>query len=121
MQGADVGHAAFSQFGLARWQTIDMPQTYWLDLSLRFSQQLSADHLVLELREDERGLDDVADRGRADRDALQDAPPLRLQREAAFSLVAQGAQQRVAGFRVNIQFAAGRLFAGTSTPAPAPS
>jgi hypothetical protein len=31
-QGADAGHAAFSQFGLARWQTIDMPQTYWLDL-----------------------------------------------------------------------------------------
>jgi hypothetical protein len=31
-QGADVGHAAFSQFELARWQTIDMPQTYWLDL-----------------------------------------------------------------------------------------
>ncbi len=77
---------------------------------MRFSQQLLADHLVLELREDERGLDDVADRGRADRDALQDAPPLRHQREAAFSLVAQGPQQRVAGFRVNIQFAAGRLF-----------
>ena len=31
-QGADAGHAAFSQFGLARWQAIDMPQTYWLDL-----------------------------------------------------------------------------------------
>ena len=31
-QGSDAGHAAFSQFGLARWQTIDMPQTYWLDL-----------------------------------------------------------------------------------------
>jgi hypothetical protein len=31
-QRADAGHAAFSQFRLARWQTIDMPQTYWLDL-----------------------------------------------------------------------------------------
>jgi hypothetical protein len=31
-QGADVGHAALSRSGLARWQTIDMPQTYWLDL-----------------------------------------------------------------------------------------
>jgi hypothetical protein len=31
-QGADASHAAFSQFGLVRWQTIDMPQTYWLDL-----------------------------------------------------------------------------------------
>lgn len=31
-QGTDASHAAFSQFGLARWQTIDMPQTYWLDL-----------------------------------------------------------------------------------------
>jgi hypothetical protein len=31
-QGADADHAAFSQLGLARWQTIDMPQTYWLDL-----------------------------------------------------------------------------------------
>ena len=39
MQGADVGHAAFSQFGLARWQTIDMPQTYWLDL---FTEVFSA-------------------------------------------------------------------------------
>jgi hypothetical protein len=31
-QGADAGHAAFSQLGLAHWQTIDMPQTYWPDL-----------------------------------------------------------------------------------------
>jgi predicted RNA-binding protein len=31
-QGADAAHAAFSQFGLACWQTIDMPQMYWLDL-----------------------------------------------------------------------------------------
>ena len=42
-------------------------RTAQLTAPLRFSQQLSADHLVLELREDERGLDDVADRGRADR------------------------------------------------------
>jgi hypothetical protein len=31
-QGADAGHPAFRQFGLARWQTIDMPQMYWLNL-----------------------------------------------------------------------------------------
>ena len=30
--GSYVGDAAFGQFGLAHWQTIDMPQTYWLDL-----------------------------------------------------------------------------------------
>jgi pimeloyl-ACP methyl ester carboxylesterase len=58
---------------------------------LRFSQQLSADHLVLELHQDEDGLCDVADRGRADHDVLQDAPALRHQGEAAFALVAQGA------------------------------
>jgi hypothetical protein len=69
--------------------------------TLRFSQQLSGDHLVLELREDECGFDDVADRGRTDRYALQDAPPLGHQREAAFALVAQGPQQRVAGSHVD--------------------
>src|SRR5260370_23029663 len=31
-QGADAGHAAFSPFGLVRWQATDMPQTNWLDL-----------------------------------------------------------------------------------------
>jgi len=65
---------------------------------------------VLELREDEHGFRDVADRGRADHDMLQGAPPLGHQGEAAFALVAQGAQQGVTGFRVDIEFAAGRLF-----------
>ena len=41
--------------------------------------------------------------------SLQDAPPLGLQREAAFALVAQGPQQRVTGFRVDVEFAAGGL------------
>jgi hypothetical protein len=36
----------------------------------------SADHLVLELREDEHGFDDVADGRRADADVLDGAPPL---------------------------------------------
>jgi hypothetical protein len=31
-RGADAGRAALSQLWLARWQTVDMPQTYWLDL-----------------------------------------------------------------------------------------
>ena len=77
--------------------------------TVRFSQRVSADHLVLELHEDERGFYDVADRGRADRDSLQGAPPLGHQREAAFSLVAQGPQERVAGFRIDIEFAAARF------------
>ena len=55
-------------------------------------------------------------------DVLDGAPPLGHQREAAFSLVAQGPQQRVAGFRIDIEFAAARaFFTGTCTPAPAPS
>ena len=66
--------------------------------------------LVLELHEDERGFDDVADRGRADADVLDGAPPLGHQGEAAFALVAQGSQQRVAGFRIDIEFAAGWPF-----------
>ena len=41
-----------------------------------FSQRLSADHLVLELHEDEDGFGDVADRGRADADVLDGAPAL---------------------------------------------
>ena len=40
-------------------------------------QQLLADHLVLELHQNQDGLGDVADRGRADHDVLQGAPPLR--------------------------------------------
>jgi len=38
------GHAAFSQFGLIRWQTIDMPQTYWLDLFTVETWQEFLDH-----------------------------------------------------------------------------
>src|SRR4051794_38608584 len=57
---------------------------------LKFSQRLSADHLVFELHQDERGFGDVADRGRADHDVLQGAPALGHEREAAFSLVAHG-------------------------------
>jgi len=38
------GHAAFSQFGLVRWQTIDMPQTYWLDLFRVETWQEFLDH-----------------------------------------------------------------------------
>ena len=81
-----------------------------LGVTMRFSQRLSADHLVLELHEDEDGFCDVADRCRAEHDVLQGAPPLGHQREAAFALVAQGAQQRVTGFRIDIEFAAARLF-----------
>src|SRR6266702_5115712 len=80
-----------------------------LEEVMRFSQQVSADHLVLELHENERGFYDVADRGRADRDSLQRSPPLGHQREAAFSLVAQGPEQRVAGSRIDIEFAAARF------------
>ena len=46
---------------------------------MRFSQRLSADHLVLELREDKRGFGDVADRGRAQADVLDGAPALGYQ------------------------------------------
>ncbi len=76
---------------------------------------------MLELREDECGFHDIADGGRAEADVLDGAPPLGHQGEAAFALVALGAQQRVAGFRVDVEFAAGGLFTGTRTPAPAPS
>jgi hypothetical protein len=44
--------------------------------AMRFSQRVSADHLVLELREDKRGFGDVADRGRAKADVLDGAPAL---------------------------------------------
>ena len=40
---------------------------------------------------------------------LDGAPPLGHQREAAFALVAQGAEQRVAGSRIDIEFAVARL------------
>ena len=76
---------------------------------------------MLKLHEDERGFREIADRGRADHDMLQGAPSLGHQGEAAFALVAQGPQQRVAGLGVRVEFAAARLFTGTCTPAPAPS
>ena len=38
------GHAAFSQFGLVRWQIIEMPQTYWLDLFTVETWQEFLDH-----------------------------------------------------------------------------
>jgi hypothetical protein len=42
---------------------------------------------------------------------VQGLPPLGHQREAAFTLVAQGSQQRVAGLGVRVEFpAAGGLF-----------
>ena len=41
---------------------------------------------------------------------LQCPPPLRHQGEAAFALVAHGAQECVAGFRVDVEFATGRAF-----------
>ena len=66
---------------------------------------------MLELDENEGSLGDVADPARAEHDALQGAPPLGHQGEAAFALVTQGAQQRVPGPRIDIQVpAAGRPF-----------
>ena len=58
---------------------------------------------MLELHEDEYRFCEVADRGRADHDVLQGAPALGHEREAAFSLLAQGTQQRVAGFRIGVE------------------
>src|SRR5260370_41141626 len=60
-----------------------------------FPQQLSRDHLVLELDEDEGGLGDVADFSWAEHDALEGPPALGQQGEAAFAQAAQRAQQRV--------------------------
>jgi hypothetical protein len=51
----------------------------------------------------------LANGGRAEADVLDGAPPLGHQGEAAFALVAQGPQERVAGFRIDIEFAAGWL------------
>jgi hypothetical protein len=53
--------------------------------------------------------DSPADRGRAEHDVLQGAPPLGHQREAAFAPAAQGSQQRVTGFRVDVQLTAAGL------------
>src|SRR5438876_5821410 len=78
--------------------------------SLRFSQRLSADLLVLDLCEDERGFGDVAYLGRADSDVLKGAPAFLQEGEPAFALVAQAAQQYVAAFRVGIEIAFAGLF-----------
>ena len=64
---------------------------------------------MLELDQDEGGSGDVADHAGAEGHPLQGPPPLGHQREAAFALVAQRAEQRVAGFRVRVQLAAGRF------------
>ena len=73
-----------------------------------------------ELHEDEDGFGDVADRGRADGDVLHGAPALLHQGEAAFVLVAQGPEQRVAGFVSMPRSPRAGFLIGTSTPAPAP-
>ena len=52
---------------------------------------------------------------------LDGAPSLGHQREAAFALVAQGSQQRVAGSRIDIEFAAGGPFHGDVQARAAPS
>src|SRR5262249_12386435 len=86
------------------------------------SQRLSRDHLVLELSEDERSADDVADPAGADHDPLQGAPALGEQGKAAFALAAQRGQQQVAGAGTDAQLPPlGWSFTVTCTPAPAPS
>lgn len=84
----------------------------------KFSQQLSADHLVLELHRDEHCFRDVADRGRVDHDSQQDAPALGHPGEAAF---ARAAQQHVTVFVLIANSPQRGVFTGTSTPGPAPS
>jgi len=69
------------------------------------AQRLSADHLVLKLREEECGLGDIAYLGGIDGDVLNGLPSLGHEREAAFALVAEAAEQRVTGFRVDVEFA----------------
>jgi hypothetical protein len=49
------------------------------------------------------------------------APSLGHEGEGAFCLVAGSAEQHVAGFRVDVEFAVAGFFTGTRTPAPAPS
>ena len=80
---------------------------------MRFSQRLSADHLVLDLREDECCHCDGADRGRVGGDVPEGAPAFLQEGEAAFSLVAQAAEQDVAGDRVDTGLAFPGLFTGT--------
>jgi len=83
---------------------------------LRFSQRLSADHLVLDLCEDECGHCDGADRGRVGGDVAEGAPTFLEKGEATFSLVAQAAEQDVPSDRVGIELAFPGFFAGTGTP-----
>jgi hypothetical protein len=88
---------------------------------MRFSQRLSADDLVLDLREDECGFRDVADAAGIEADVLERVPSLLEQREAAFSLVAQAAERHVAGFGVGVELAFAGLYTGNRIPAPPPS
>jgi hypothetical protein len=66
--------------------------------SLTFSQRLSDDHLVLELREDECGFRDDADAGGADGDVLEGVPALFQEGEACpFTGSERGVLTRVGG------------------------
>jgi len=70
----------------------DLGRFHPMAATVRFSQRLSGDHLVLDLREDECGFDDVAYLGRADGDVPEGAPAFLQEGEAAFALVAQAAE-----------------------------
>jgi hypothetical protein len=74
-----------------------------------FLSDFRLDHLVLDLGEDERGPGDVAYLAGVRGDALECHPALLHQGETAFSLVAQAAQQRVAGSRAGVQLSLARL------------
>src|SRR5947209_13587445 len=80
-----------------------LKRTKALGRTLRFSQRLSGDHLVLDLRENECGFHDVAYLGRADGDVLEGAPAFLQKGEAAFALVAEAAEEHAAAFRVSIE------------------
>lgn len=70
----------------------------------------STDHLVLDLCEDECCFHDVSDTAGIDGDVLEGVPAFLEEGEAAFSLVAQAAQQNVAGFGVDVELAVAGLF-----------
>jgi hypothetical protein len=72
--------------------------------------RLSGDHLVLDLGKDECGFHDVADAAGIDGDVLEGPSALLQQGEAAFALVAQAAQQHVAGFRASVKLAFAGFF-----------
>jgi hypothetical protein len=63
------------------------PKRISRSLLTEVSHDFSADHLVLELDEDQDGFGDVADRGGAEHDVLEGAPALLHQGECAFALV----------------------------------